>query len=164
MIAFSSSAIQQLLNICHTYSTEHSLLYNGNKSFSVCFKPSTIKFTRPWFFFADMKIPIVTNCKYLCVIVSKHNSDNDLKRQMRKFFANANMRYHEISTIIKNIKSSSPGLDNLPPVLFKSCISSFIKPLTYIVNKSFESGIFPDPLKPAKIVYIFKSGDKRDNI
>ena len=53
---------------------------------------------------------------------------------------------NEISTMIKNIINSSPGWDNLHPVLFKSCISSFIKPLTYIVNKSFESGIFLDPL------------------
>ena len=30
LIALSSSAMQQLLYICHTYSTEHSLLYNGN--------------------------------------------------------------------------------------------------------------------------------------
>ena len=67
---------------------------------------------------------------------------------------------NEISTIIKNIKNSSTCWDNLPPVLFKSCISSSIKPLTYIVNKSFESGIFPDPLKLAKIVPIFKSGYK----
>ena len=28
----------------------------------------------------------------------------------------------EISTIIKNIKNSSPGWDNIPPVLLKSCI------------------------------------------
>ena len=67
---------------------------------------------------------------------------------------------NEISTIIKSIKNRSPGWDNLPPILFKSCISSFIKPLTYIVSKSFKSGI-PDPLKLAKIVPIFKSGDKK---
>ena len=30
------------------------------------------------------EIPIVTHCKYIGVIVSEHNSDNDLKRQMRK--------------------------------------------------------------------------------
>ena len=67
----------------------------------------------------------------------------------------------EISTIIKNIKNSSPGWDNIPPVLLKSCITSYIKPLTYIVNKSFETGMFPDPMKLAKIVPIFKSGDKK---
>ena len=55
LIALSSSAMQQVLNICHTYSAEHSLLYNGNKSFSMCFKPSAIKFTRPRFFLAGMK-------------------------------------------------------------------------------------------------------------
>ena len=38
-----------------------------------------------------MKIPIVTQCKYLGVIVSERNSDNNLKRQMRKFYANAGM-------------------------------------------------------------------------
>ena len=104
MIALSSSAMQQLLNICHTYSTEHSLLYNGNKSFSMCFKPSTIKFTRPWFFLAGMKIPIVTHCKYLGVIMSEHNSDNDLKRQMRKFYANANMLIRKFSKCSVNVK------------------------------------------------------------
>ena len=67
----------------------------------------------------------------------------------------------EISTIIKNIKNSSSGWDNIPPVLLKSCITSYIKPLTYIVNKSFETGMFPDPMKLAKIVPIFKSGDKK---
>ena len=46
-----------------------------------------------------------------------------------------------MSTIIKNIKNSSPGWDNIPPVLLKSCITSYIKPLTYIVNKSFETSV-----------------------
>ena len=64
----------------------------------------------------------------------------------------------EISTIIKN---SSPGWDNIPPVLLKSCITPYIKPLTYIVNKPFETGISPDPMKLAKIVPIFKSVDKK---
>ena len=52
LFALSTSAMQQLLNICHTYSTEHSLFYNSKKSFSMCFKPSTIKITRLWFFLA----------------------------------------------------------------------------------------------------------------
>ena len=102
LIALSSSAMQQLLNICHTYSTEHSLLYTGNKSFSLCFKPSTVKFTRPWFFLASMKIPIVTHCKYLDVIMSEHNSDNDLKRQ--KFYANANILIRKFSKCSVNVK------------------------------------------------------------
>ena len=80
LMALSSSAMQQLLNICHTYSTEHSLLFHGNKSFSMCFKPCTVKFTRPCFFLAGMKIPIVNHCNYLGVIMSEHNSDTDFKK------------------------------------------------------------------------------------
>ena len=50
-----------------------------------------------------MKIPIVTHCKYLGVIVSEHNSDNDLKRQMRKFYANANMLIRKFSKSSINV-------------------------------------------------------------
>ena len=104
LIALSSSAMQQLLNICHTYSTKHSLLYNSNKSFSLCFKLRTIKFTRLCFFLAVLKILIVTHCKCLGVIVSGHNSDNDLKRQMRKFYANAKMIIRKFSKCSVNVK------------------------------------------------------------
>ena len=83
--------MQELLNVCHSYSIEHSLLYNGNKSYSLCFKPTSIKFERPCFYLGEKIIPKVTQCKYLGVIISDHNCDADLKRQMRKFYNNANM-------------------------------------------------------------------------
>ena len=51
-----------------------------------------------------MKISIVTHCKYLDVIISEHNSDNDLKRQMRKFYANANMLISKFSKCSVNVK------------------------------------------------------------
>jgi len=35
------------------------------------------------------------------------------------------------------------------------------KPLTFIINLIFTSGFFPDSLKIAKIIPIFKSGDPR---
>ena len=62
---------------------------------------SAIKFTRPWISLAGMKFPIVTHFKYF---VSEHNSDNDLKRQMRKFYANANMLIRMFSKCSVNIK------------------------------------------------------------
>ena len=34
LISISSAGMQELLNVCHSYSIEHSLLYNGNKSYS----------------------------------------------------------------------------------------------------------------------------------
>ena len=43
----------------------------------------------------------------------------------------------------------------------KQCLKHYIKPLTYLINSSFESGTFPDELKLAKVIPIFKSGDKQ---
>ena len=42
--------------------------------------------------------------------------------------------------------------DNLPAQLLKS--------LTYFIDKSYETGLFPDSLKLAKVIPIYKSGDK----
>ena len=89
LISISSAGMQELLNVCHSYSIEHSLLYNGNKSSSLCFKPTSIKFERPCFYLGEKIIPKVT--QYLGVIISDHNWDADFKRQMRNFYTNANM-------------------------------------------------------------------------
>ena len=41
----------------------------------------------------------------------------------------------------------------------KKCITGFIEPLTYLINKSFSEGIFPTELKLARVVPILKAGD-----
>ena len=35
LISISSSGMQQLLNVCDSFTIEHSLLYNGTKSYSL---------------------------------------------------------------------------------------------------------------------------------
>ena len=61
----------------------------------------------------------------------------------------------EIMTVVSSLTNSSPGWDNLPARLLKPYI-----PLSYIINKSFETGVFPDDLKVAKVIPIYKSGNK----
>ena len=51
LICLSSTGMQKLLNMCSNYATEHSLLYNANKSYSLCFKATAIKFERPTLYF-----------------------------------------------------------------------------------------------------------------
>ena len=48
--------------------------------------------------------------------------------------------------------------------LVKSLISSTknVQPLTYICNKSCESGIFPDEMNISKFVPLFKNGYLKD--
>lgn len=43
--------------------------------------------------------------------------------------------------------------------LVKDVMISVVKPLTHIFNLSFQSGIFPDNMKIAKVIAIYKKGD-----
>lgn len=66
---------------------------------------------------------------------------------------------HEIETIISSIKPNS-NLNNILPVNYiHQYIDILINPLTDLVNQCFTDGIFPDILKIARIVPIFKDGD-----
>ena len=68
---------------------------------------------------------------------------------------------NEIIEVAKSLKNSSPGWDSIPANIAKPSIEYYIKPLTRLVNSSFQNGIFADELKIAKVIPIFnKSGDK----
>ena len=69
---------------------------------------------------------------------------------------------YEIIEIIKSLKNSSAGYDNIPASIAKQCIEHYIKPLTYLINSSFQYGIFPNELKLAKVILIFKNGHKQE--
>jgi exonuclease III len=67
----------------------------------------------------------------------------------------------EISSIIRNFKSkTSSGHDGISPKLLKQTFEGLITPISHIVNISLSSGIVPEQMKLAKVVPIFKSGDK----
>ena len=70
--------------IYNEYAAEHQLIYNGSKSFSLCFKRKELKISSPTFFLDQSKIPLVEQCRYLGTTISIKNSDLDFKRQMRK--------------------------------------------------------------------------------
>lgn len=44
----------------------------------------------------------------------------------------------------------------------KEVISAIVVPLTYICNLSFQLGCFPDKMKIAKVIPLFKAGDKKN--
>ena len=53
----------------------------------------------------------------------------------------------EISRTINSLKNASAGWDNIPTFVVKKVSKHIIRPLTYLINKSIEQGIFPDELK-----------------
>jgi hypothetical protein len=69
----------------------------------------------------------------------------------------------EIVKITYNFKNKkSCDNDNINMTLVKTVIHCIKIPLTNICNKSIQSGIFPDGMKKAKVVPIFKSGDQKE--
>ena len=65
----------------------------------------------------------------------------------------------EVKHVMLLMKYSSAGWDEMYAYVTKRCIYVFIEPLTHIIDKSFNEGIFLSELKLAKVVPIFKSGD-----
>ena len=62
---------------------------------------------------------------------------------------------------LRNLKDSkSSGVNHIPNKIIKLCNSIIAPILTKLYNNSIKQGIFPDILKVAQIVPIFKSGSK----
>src|SRR5260221_5786291 len=67
----------------------------------------------------------------------------------------------ELLLLIENLNlHKSSGADNIGPKIIKEAASLLIDPILYIFNKSFEYGIVPDQLKLAKVIPIYKKGNK----
>ncbi len=69
--------------------------------------------------------------------------------------------HREVENIISSLKNtSSCGVDHIPVTAIKA-VSEYISPmLASLINHSIDKGIFPDALKIAKILPIYKSGDR----
>ena len=66
----------------------------------------------------------------------------------------------EVSSIVHSLKNSKcEGVDGLSLSPIKETIDLLAAPLSHICNLSFERGFFPDKLKIAKILPVFKSDD-----
>ena len=54
---------------------------------------------------------------------------------------------NEITEVIQSLKNSSAGHDSILASIAKPLIQYYVKPLTHLINSSFENGLFPDELK-----------------
>ena len=67
----------------------------------------------------------------------------------------------EIIRIIKNLKSHKAfGPDGIPAEIIKHCASELAPILSDLINLSFSQGCFPNCLGAAKVIPLYKSGDK----
>ena len=55
---------------------------------------------------------------------------------------------------------TSTDNDGLDMIIIKKNIDCIIDPLSHIFNLSFQTGTFPNKMKLAKVIPLFKDGDK----
>ena len=67
----------------------------------------------------------------------------------------------EVVTILKKFKSSSPGWDSVSPNIVEQTYKCFLEPLVHICNMSILHGVFPDELKIAKVLPLYKGRDSK---
>ena len=108
-------------------------------------------------FFADIgpqladKIPIINE-----------NSDR-LKEDVSK--PGVRFGFHPVSSdyVLEKLSAlperKATGTDDLPAKLLKLGATSIVEPVTYLVNLSLATGMFPNTWKNAKICPVFKGGD-----
>ena len=66
----------------------------------------------------------------------------------------------EVCEIVLSLKNTKYDLDTLPVHILKMFIPILKYPVTSIINMSISTGVFPNALKNAIVVPIFKKGDK----
>uniref|UniRef100_A0A8C6KUZ5 Reverse transcriptase domain-containing protein n=1 Tax=Nothobranchius furzeri TaxID=105023 RepID=A0A8C6KUZ5_NOTFU len=85
---------------------------------------------------------------------------NTITRNINSMFLDK-VEQQEIRNVVKNCGSKrSSDCDDLDMVTVKAIIESVTEPFTYICNLPLSTGIFPNLMKNAKVVPLFKSGDK----
>ena len=69
----------------------------------------------------------------------------------------------EVNSIIKQMKTNKAiDPNSIPTKILKMNQHIIAKPLVYLINLSFSTGVFPDLLKIANIILVLKKGDRQD--
>ena len=86
--------------------------------------------------------------------------DFNFERNPNSIFIKA-VEEKEIIDIVRNFKNKiSTDCDEIDMTIVKKVIDGILKPLTYICNLSFQTGKFPNKMKVAKVIPLYKTGDK----
>ena len=67
--------------------------------------------------------------------------------------------FYEVEHIISNMTNSAAGYDELPSSIMKQCVETYVKQLTFLINMSITQGNFPNELKIARVIPLYKGED-----
>ena len=83
-----------------------------------------------------------------------------MKNSVNKTMFLADVDDEELNNIIKKCKSKmSTDVNDINMSIVKEIFSSIVQPFKYVCNLSLNSGVFPDRMKTAKVIPLFKSGE-----
>ena len=83
-----------------------------------------------------------------------------LNKQINSTFTFKNIDEIIVKKTINNLPTkNSCGYDDVSSKLLKVIAPVIIKPLTLLINQVLNTGLFPDKLKIAKVIPIYKKGD-----
>ena len=92
---------------------------------------------------------------------SKESFSKFLGKKSNKIFNFQMINHHNIWAVIQTIKpKQSRGPDGISNHLLKHIAEEISKPLATIINKSLKEGTVPKEMKIAKIIPLFKKGQK----
>ncbi len=78
-------------------------------------------------------------------------------------FSFAKVSVNQITKMLEELQvSKSTGLDDIPARFLRDAADIIAPTVTFIVNLSLETGIFPSDMKIAKIIPLFKKGNRCD--
>ena len=91
--------------------------------------------------------------------ISKIKAGNNLQQQFHLKEVSSN----EVKKIIKSLNSKKSALSSCIPVsILINSIDTYLPILTDIINDSIKNGVFPDELKLAEVIPLFKKADPFD--
>ena len=94
---------------------------------------------------------------------SSNNACNPLLsvRKVDRTFVIPKITEGQVCKIVKNMKpKQSCGFDNISNYMLQQLVSVIKLPMTFVFNKSIVSGVFPDLMKIAKILPLFKNAER----
>ena len=84
------------------------------------------------------------------------------ERCSNSFFLTPITQEEIVDTLNKLPAGKAPGFDELSSFVIKQAKYSLAKPLADIFNKALTAGVFPDGLKMAQVIPVYKKGSKHD--
>ena len=108
IVSLSSAGLQKLLSICVEYCASHSITFHVKKSVCMFFKCTVKKHCdNSTVFLSGNLIDFVQEVKYLGVLLNPSmKTSNDVSRQTRKFYAQANMLLRNFRYCSNEVKCS----------------------------------------------------------